>query len=167
MSKFFIEQYWDIRHIRNGKVIYEELDKQNIVVDSGEKAILDVFYRKKDILYFAGDYFYIGLYNGSISESTILTNVPNEPSGNGYVRTQVERSDVGWPTIEKHEGDWRVVSKEIELTASGGNIGPVSGAFVCTSLDSSGVLIGAVAMAVERTVKPGDKIIFQVRAKQK
>jgi len=118
-------------------------------------------------LYFAGDYFYIGLYKGSVAESTVLSTIPNEPSGNGYSRLSVERSDVGWPIIEKHEGDWRVVSKELELTASGGNIGPVGGAFVCTSSDNSGVLIGAIAMAVERTIKPGDKIVFQIRAKQK
>lgn len=160
-------QTWDIQHIRDGKVIYEELGKKNIIVDEGEKAILDVFYRKNDALYFADDYFYIGMYRGSISESTILTTIPNEPSGNGYSRLSVERSDVGWPTIEQHEGDWRVISIELELTASGGNIGPVSGAFVCTSLDNSGVLIGAIAMAVEITIQAGDKIIFRIRAKQK
>ena len=166
MSKF-VEQFWDIKHVRDGVVIYQELDKKNIVVDEGEKAILDVFYRKNDALYFAGDYFYIGLYKGSISESTILTTIPGEPSGNGYSRLQVERSSVGWSTIGKHEGDWRVVSKELELTASGGNIGPVGGAFICTSSDNSGVLIGAVAMAIERTIPAGDKIVFQIRAKQK
>jgi len=60
-----------------------------------------------------------------------------------------------------------VVSKEIELTASGGNIGPVNGAFIATTLDNSGSLIGAVAMAVERTVLAGDRILFQIRAKHK
>ncbi len=169
MSNFILEQRWDIRHFRKGQLIYEELDKKNILVDAGEKAIIDVFYRKKDILYFpTSDIFYVGLYRGSIAESTVLTTIPNEPSGNGYTRLQVERSDVGWPTIEQDVNDnWRVASKELEMTASGGSIGPVSGAFICTSSDNSGTLIGAVAMAVERTIQPGDKIIFQVRATQK
>ena len=168
MSKFFIGQFWDIRHIRNGKVIYEEKNKPNILVDEGEKAIIDVFYRKNAVLYFAADMFYIGLYKGTVSESTILTTIPNEPSGFGYARLQCERSNVGWPTIEKDgNNNWRVISKWLELTAVGGNIGPVSGAFICTSLDNSGALMGGVAMAVERTVLPGDKIQFRVRALQK
>lgn len=168
MSKFFISQFWDIRHIRNGKVIYEEKNKKNILVDQGEKAIVDIIYRKKDTLYFSADMFYIGLYKGSISESTILTTVPGEPTTGGYSRLQCERSDVGWPTIEKDgNNNWRVVSKWLELTAVGANIGPVSGAFICTSSDNSGTLFGAIAMSVERTVVPGDKIQFRVRALQK
>jgi len=165
MSKW-IEQRWDIKHIRNGKVIYEEKNKKNIVPNQGEKAILEVFYRGIDSIV-PNDKFYIGLYNGSIGESTTLATIPSEPSGNGYSRQEVERSTTGWPTIELDEGDWRVVSKEIELTASGGSIGPVNGAFIATTLDNSGSLIGAVAMAVERTVIAGDRILFQIRAKHK
>ena len=69
--------------------------------------------------------------------------------------------------MEKHDGDWRWISKELTLTASEGNIGPISGAFLCTSLDNLGSLIGAIATAVERTVLPGDKIIFTLRVKLK
>lgn len=163
----FLEQLWDIKHIRNGRVIYEEKDKHNIVPDEGEKAILETFYRGKASIYLPNNKFYIGLYKGSIGELTTLATIPNEPSGNGYSRLEVVRSPVGWPTIEKHEGDWRVVSKELELQASGGNIGPVNGAFIATTSDNTGALIGAVAMAVERTILAGDKILFQVKAKHK
>ena len=159
------ECVWSIKHIRNGKIIYQE-QKKNILTDEGEKAIGEVFFRDKGST-FLPDAFYIGLYRGSISESTVLATVPNEPSGNNYSRQSIERSVVGWPTIEKHEGDWRWISKEVSLTASGGNIGPVSGAFLSTSLGNTGSLIGAVAMKVERTVIAGDSIAFQLRAKLK
>jgi len=161
-----LEQIWTIRQIRNGKVIYEET-KKNIIPDEGEKALVDTFYRKNDSLYFAADLFCIGLYRGSISEATTIHTIPNEPSGNSYSRQPIERSSVGWPTIEKHEGDWRVVSKTVTITASGGDIGPVSGAFLCTSSDDSGVLLGAVAMTIVRTIPAGDKIEFEIKAKQK
>jgi len=161
-----LEQIWTIRLRRNGKVIWQET-KKNLIVDEGEKAIVDILYRKNDDLYFIDDLFYIGLYKGSVSEATILSTIPNEPSGNGYSRQIVERSAVGWPTIEKNEGDWRVVSKTVTITADGGDIGPVSGAFICTSPDDSGVLIGAIAMTVENTILDGTDMEFEVRAKQK
>jgi len=160
------ECIWDIKHVRDGRVIWE-MEHGNILVDEGEKAMGEVFFRNKGSLYLPGDVFYIGLSKGSISESTILATIPNEPTGNGYQRLQVERDNIGWPTMEQHEGDWRWISKELTLSASGGSIGPVDGAFLCTSLDNSGALIGAVAMPVERTVPAGDKIIFQLRAKLK
>lgn len=161
-----LEQIWTIRQIHNDKILWEET-KKNIIVDEAEKAFVDTFYRNNSALYFAAATFYTGLYRGSIGESTILSTVPGEPSGNGYARTAIERSVVGWPTIEQHENDWRVVSKTITITASGGSIGPVDGTFLCTSLDDTGILIGALAFKASRTIPAGDKIEFFVRAKQK
>ena len=162
-----LEQIWRVRQYYKGKVIYEET-KKNIIVDEGEKAFVDVFYRANASVYFAPTpFFYVGLYQGSINETTVLTTIPNEPSGNGYTRQAIARSTLGWPTIEKHEDDWRVVSTQVSFTASGGNIGPVSGALLCTSSDNSGVLIGALAMTFERTIPSGDVIEFEIRAKHK
>jgi len=166
----FYECIWNIKCVdMNGKLRWEE-EHPNILVDEGEKAILDVFFRDKDSLYFSdldNPKFYVGLYRGTVTESTILATIPNEPTGNGYARLVCERSSVGWPTIEQDEGDYRVISKEFTLTASGGTIGPVNGAFIGTSSDNSGVLIGAVAMSIERTILSGDTIIFQMRVKLK
>jgi len=165
--KYGIEQIWKVRQYHKGKVIYEE-EKKNIVVDEGEKAFVDVFYRGNSSVYFAATpLFWVGLYQGSISEATVLTTIPNEPASAGYARQSIARTTLGWPTIEKHENDWRVVSVQISFTAVGGNIGPVSGAFLCTSLDNSGVLIGALSMTFERTIPAGDVIEFEIRAKHK
>jgi len=162
----FYDCEWHIRHIRDGKIIYEEKTK-NILVDEGEKAIVDTFFRNNASSYLSSDVFYIGLHKGTVSESTTLATIPNEPVGNGYSRIECERSNVGWPTLEQNDGDWQVVSKEIGLTAAGGDIGPVNGAFLGTSLDNFGVLIGAVAMKIERTILAGDTIIFQLTVKLK
>ena len=173
MSKHkFYECIWNIKCFnRNKKLLWEE-EHPNILTDEGEKAILDVFFRGKDSSYFSdlvNPKFYIGLCKGTVTESTILATIPGEPGlgVNGYNRSACERSDIGWPTIEKDEEDYRVVSKELSLTAVGGSIGPVNGAFLGTSLDDSGTLIGAVAMIIERTVLAGDTIIFQLRTKLK
>jgi len=60
-----------------------------------------------------------------------------------------------------------VVSKEVTFTASGGDIGPLNGAFLCTSSDATGALIGAVATGVERTIIAGDQAILDLKFKQK
>jgi len=161
------EAIWDIKcYDGNGRLKWEEI-RSNILVDEGERAIVDTFFRNNAASYFPATNFYVGLYKGSISESTVLTTIPGEPSGNGYARTVCERSSVGFPTLEQDGGDWRVVSKEFSLTASGGSIGPVNGAFLGTSLNDTGSLIGAVAMAIERTILSGDTVTFQIRIKIK
>jgi hypothetical protein len=159
---------WNFRHVRKGQILFEIVDKQNILVDEGEKAMVDSFFRKNDSNYFpSGDFFYVGFYKGTITEVSTLASIPNEPVGNGYARIAIERSSIGFPTLEQDEGHWRVVSKEVTFIASGGDIGPLNGAFLCTSSDNSGVLIGAVATGVERTIISGDQAILDVKFKQK
>jgi hypothetical protein len=164
-----IEQRWTIGHVRAGHILWEVIEKKNRLVDAGEKAIVDSFYRNKSANYFGMTNFYVGMYNGSISESTVLSTLPNEPTSGvfGYERKVIERSDVGFPTMEKHEDDWRVVSKDLTFTASGGDIGPVNGVFLCTSSDNSGTLIGVLSFGVERTIINGDNIIVTVKCKMK
>jgi len=162
------ECLWTVTQRRQGKVIWEIVDKKNMLVDSGEKAIIDTFFRNNGSNYFGMTDFWIGLYNGTLAEATVLSTLPNEPPTlYGYSRMRVERSAVGWPTIEKHEGDWRVVSKTLTLTASGGDIGPVNGSFLCTSSDNTGTLIGSLSFGVERTIIDGDGIDITMKAKLK
>lgn len=166
MSKHkFYDCNWHIRCTKGGKVLWE-IDKHNILVDEGERAIGEVFFRNGDASYLPGS-FYTGMYRGTISESTTLATVPNEPSGNGYSRQEIERSSVGWPTVEQHEGDWRWISKTITITASGGDIGPCGGAFLCTSTDATGAIVSAIAFPVERTIVSGSSVEFTLRVKLK
>jgi len=160
---------WNFQHIRNGEVIFEFKDRKNILCDEGEKAMVDTFFRKNASLYFSDDYFYIGLYKGTVVETSTLSTIPKEPAASyGYSRLAVERSSVGFPTIEQDEdGNWRVVSKEITYTASGGDIGPINGAFLCTSSNDTGALIGAVAAGIDRTIKAGDQSKLSLKFRQK
>lgn len=162
-----LEQIWKVQHFHKGKIIWE-MEKKNIIVDEGEKALVDTFYRDNSSLYFSAPMFYVGLYQGNIAEDTILTTIPNEPTVEfGYSRQSIPRTTLGWSTIELNEGDWRVVSQQVEFTAFEGNIGPVSGSFLATSSDNSGILIGALSFSFERTIPAGDLIQFEIRAKHK
>jgi hypothetical protein len=158
---------WLFKCVKDGRILWEN-SVNNILVTEGGKAITDSFLRANDATYFAATNFWVGLYRGSISKSTVLATVPGEPSGNGYSRNVIERSSVGWPTFEiDDDGDWRLTSKEITIQASGGDIGPVDGGFLGTSSDNSGYLIGAVATGVQRTIWAGASLIVQLRAKVK
>lgn len=150
----------------DGNIIGRER-KKNILVDQGEKAVVETFLRANDAAYFPSTDFYIGFYRGSIAETTTLLTVPNEPSGNGYSRQVIHRSVAGWPTIEKDDGDYRAISEEVTFTSTGGDIGPFSGGFLCTSLDNLGYLISAVASSAERTILSGASMSLSLKVKVK
>jgi len=151
-----------LRHVREGKVIWR-LEDHNLLMKGGGRAIVDTIVRDNGTSYFIETDWFVGLYRGTVSRSTVLATIPGEPSGNGYSRSQCERSSVGFPTLEVDSEDyWRVVSKELTITASGGSIGPVDGAFLCTSSSSSGTLIGTIATGVQRTILAGDSMIAQL-----
>ena len=158
---------WTIKHVRDGKVIWQ-FNHDNLLTYEGAKALVDTIFRDNASTYWVDTNFFVGMYHGSVSKTTVLATVPGEPAGNGYARVECERSIIGFPTIEQDElFDWRVVSKEMTFGAVGGNIGPIDGAFICTSSDNSGALIGAVAFGVQRTIISGDSIIATIKAKIK
>jgi hypothetical protein len=134
-------------------------------VNDGKKAYLDIIYRDGVANYLGDGYFYVGFYYGTISKSTDLSSIPGEPVGNGYARVQIERSAVGWPTLMQNtDGSWTITSKQLTMTASGGDIGPVNGYFLCTSSDNSGVLLGSTAFGQEITILNGETENFYVKA---
>jgi len=138
-----------------------------MLMNSGEKAIVDTFFRNRANIYFGSGthQFFVGLYRGSVSESTTLATIPGEPSGNGYSRQVINRSAEDWPTLEQNDDlDWMASSVEVYFEAVGGDIGPADGYFVCTSADNLGTLIGTVPFKMERTIKAGDRAIIQVQS---
>ncbi len=159
---------WTVKHFRAGKLIWELRDFKNMLVNEGQKSILDTYFRARDSVYFGSTNFYIGLCNGSVSKTTILSTIPNEPAvAFGYSRLLLERSVVGWPVIEMNEGDWRIVSKELEFSAVGGDFSAVNGAFLATSSDNVGSLVGSLTFGIEREILAGDSCTVQLRAKIK
>jgi len=161
MSKHgFYEGIWTIKHVRKGAVIWEET-KRNALVDEGESLMLDTFFRNIN----QPTQFYVRLAFDSIAETDTLSNIQREPVGSGYAPQILERSLVGFPTLELHEGDYRVKSKEVTFTASGGSIGPVNVAYLATTLNNTGKLVGYVALSIERTILDGDEVYVAMTIK--
>lgn len=158
----FYEGFWDIKHIRDGKVLWEE-EVHNDLLDEGEQNMLQVYFRDEQLPVS----FYLRLAYDSIRETDTLSNIENEPSTGGYTAQTLERSTVGFPTLEKHEGDYRVVSKLITFTASGGVIGPVNVMYLATTTDNTGILVASISMSVARTLQSGDFLQVTIKIKLK
>jgi hypothetical protein len=152
---------WQIKHLSpTGEVLWQE-SKHNDLVDEGERSIIMSYFRAEEL----PTAFYARLAYDSISLTDSLSDVQNEPSGNGYDPIVLERSSVGFPTIEQDAGDWRVVSKQITFTATVGNWGKVNVLFLATTSNNLGKLIACVPLTMTRVMNAGDSLVATIRIK--
>jgi len=164
--KSFFDNIWIIKCFdKNGNLKWEETGKNNITTE-GAEALLEVFFRN-DTTYVPTE-FYIRLCNDTLTSSDTLTTILNEPGSTyGYAGQLVERSSTGFPTKELSDGDYRLVSKEVTFTASGGVIGPVTTAYLATTINNDGKLICYKVLSVTRTIADGDSAVIQMKIKTK
>ena len=151
---------WTIQHIRNGKVIWFDVGK-NSLVQQGEEQILETYFRAGVL--FIPSQFYVRLCNETLLITSTLTSISTEPSGSGYAPQLLERSTIGFPTKELIGGVYRLTSKMLSFTASGGQIGPVNAAYLATTLDNTGSLIAFRTLSMARTILDGDTMTLQFR----
>jgi hypothetical protein len=146
---------------QEGRLIWSQEWTPNALADEGEANILDVYFRNQN----APTQFYLRLYNSTPTETSTLSSLTGEPSGNGYAAQLVERSTVGWPTLALDAGDYQLTSKEVTFSASGGSWGPVTYCVLATTSDNTGKLISFVALSTSRTLQAGESL--KVTMKQK
>lgn len=87
---------WVVTHKnRHGEVLWADTVNNALTIE-GEMAYLSTIYRGAPL----GN-FYIRLFNDTPARDDILGNLGGEPSANGYAAQLIERSDVGWPVLDK------------------------------------------------------------------
>lgn len=159
----FWEGIWEITCVgKDGKVKWQE-EVYNALANQGEMNLLDTFFRLQN----APTEFYLRLCYDTLAETDTLSVVQNEASGFGYAPQVVERSLTGFPVLELDAGDYRVITKQVSFTAAGGDIGPFNTLYLATTSDNSGLLIGFIALSIERTVLSGDTMLARLRIKLK
>jgi hypothetical protein len=136
-------------------LLIAEFQRPNALTYQGESVLLDLFFRGLN----APAQFYFRLCNDTLDVGDVLTTITGEPTSNGYAPQLIERSDIGWPTIELHDGAYRVVSKQVTITASGGDIGPVNTGYIASTLDNTGILVAFVNFDVPRTILNGSSLL--------
>lgn len=159
----FWEGIWEFEiRDKQGKIL-EKFKMQNALVDQGERSLLDTYFRSQN----APSQFFVRLCNDTMDETDTLITMQGEPVGNGYVPQILPRSSSGFPTLELEEGDYMIVSRDLEFTAEGGDITQVNTAFLATTFDNSGLLIAFVNLNTPKTINDGNSLIVRFKIKMK
>jgi hypothetical protein len=158
----YYDSVWTVQHIRNGKVIWED-EGNNSLVQGGEEQILETYFRATTA--YMPTSFYVRLCNETLLTTSTLTSITSEPVGNGYAAQTLARSAVGFPTKDIDSGVYRLTSKLLTFTASGGQIGPVITAYLSTTSDNSGTLIAFRTLSLSRTIMDTDSMTITIKIK--
>lgn len=153
---------WSFVHYNADGSIKDQWSMFNALLDEGEQDILDIVFRNAS----EPSSFYVGLCNSTPGETTTLTTLSGEPSGSGYARIALARDNTDFPTLALASGDYQLTSKTVTFTASGGTIGAVTSAFLCTvASGTSGKLYASVALSTSRTLADGESLTVTLNIK--
>lgn len=153
----------EVRHIRDGEVIWEERNLKNTLHLEGEQFILSALFRTITGVS-VPSFYYLGLDNRtSLLLSDNMATLSTEPTGNGYSRQPIS-SSTGFALENYSSGGydhWKAKSQIVAFTASGSQWGPVSNVFLTDRVDDSGFLISTAALGVTRVVLPTESLTFR------
>jgi hypothetical protein len=145
----------EIQHIRNGEVIWEQKNLLNTLHVGGELFILTCCFDNDGSLPPANYYF--GLDNrAAISIDDLITDLSDEPDGNGYLRAAVASS--GQFNVDVLSNVYRATSQIVTFSATVGGWGPVSTLFLATTSDNTGILIASSPLTNSISLTDGDAI---------
>lgn len=132
-----------------------------LLANQGVDSIIRNFFRGESV----PANFYIRLANEAIVPSSLLSGISTEPAiANGYYSTPAAISavtlpstTVGFPVVLLENNTTKVTSKEYTITASGGDIGPASVAYLATTPagDNTGLLIAFMNLPTVKTILDG------------
>jgi len=131
----------------------------NMVHNEGEQYLLQAAFSEEQT---PPANFYVGLDDrAALAEDDVLTDLSNEPSGDGYARQPVASDNVD-VTVALDSGDYKATFKEVTFTASGGTWNSVRNLFFCTVVSgTAGKLIASRALSQARVVADGESLDVQ------
>jgi len=160
-----------IRHIRNGKIIWEQRNVNNILHDQGEIALLSAYFATAMTDYGAPPAnLYLGLdarYGGAgLAEADTLASLSGEPSGSGYARQPLSTGGTGLSGqdfyINQPAAYYRADGATVTFTTAGG-WSAVTDMFLCTVISGAvGTLISSLALDATRTLVGTDSLTASI-----
>lgn len=145
----------NIQHCnREGKVLWEDRDGANALVNEGEEYFLKVGLGAAVMA--AATYLGLSKSNeATLGEAVTLATIA-EVSGTSYARCSVTSDLTDW-TASLNSGDWQLLSKQVTFTA-GGTWDAALSLFLATSSDGSGKVLSTKDLSVSRTLLDGDTL---------
>jgi hypothetical protein len=145
----------EIEHVRNGKVIWQDRNLYNTLHTLGEQFLLSCCFVNPGNVVPAN--YFLGLDNRTVLDvNDAMTDLIDEPSGNGYLRQSIS-SSTGF-TLQLNNGIYEALTQIVSFTAHGGSWGPVQSMFLATTSDNTGVLVASVPLSQPATLQDGDAV---------
>jgi hypothetical protein len=151
----------EIKHWRNGKVIWEQNQILNLLHNDGEEYVLRAAFNGGRISNVIPENFYMGLDNRQFpAAGDTMDSLISEPSSNGYTRQPI--SSAGDFTVVEDSSHFRAVSPIMAFQAAGGNWGPVQNLFLTDRTDNTGYLISTATLQTPITVNDGETVTLRL-----
>lgn len=151
----------EIKHWREGEVIWEQNNILNLLHLDGEEFVLRAAFNGGRISNIIPENFYMGLDNRQApSASDTMDSLIAEPTANGYTRQPI--SSAGDFTVVEDSSHFRAVSPIIAFQASSGSWGPVQNLFLTDRTDNTGFLISTAIIQTPITVNDGETVTLRL-----
>jgi hypothetical protein len=152
----------EVKHIRDGEVIWEERNLHNLLHQDGEEFMLRAVFQGGPLENpTIPEYYYLGLDNRqSLSIEDTITDLVGEPAGSGYQRQAVS-SETDF-AINFETDHFVATSPIVAFQATVGSWGPVSNLFITDQNDESGYLIATAPMNSGIEVVAGDSVTRRI-----
>jgi len=152
----------EIKHVRDGKVIWEQHNVLNTLHQDGEEFMLRAVFQggptENPVI---PENFYLGLDNRqSVSIEDTITDLVGEPAGSGYQRQAVS-SETDF-AINFETDHFVATSPIVAFQATVGSWGPVSNLFITDQNDDSGYLIATASLNSGIEVVSGDSVTMRI-----
>jgi hypothetical protein len=153
-----------IQHIRDGQVIWEDGNIDNVLHDAGAEAILSAYFATGMSGYGPPPpALYLGLDARTVlTTADVMTTLVGEPVGNGYARKAQATNGTGLsgqPFYVTEPGAYYEVQGIVETWIATAVWSQVTNLFLSTiSTGTDGILIASVPLSAPRTLQNGDNL---------
>lgn len=152
----------DVKHIRNGKVIWEQQNVYNTLHQDGEEFMLRAVFQGGPVENpTIPENYYLGLDNRQlVTIDDTISDLVGEPAGSGYQRQAVS-SETDF-AINFENDHFVATSPIVAFQATVGSWGPVSNLFITDQNDDSGYLIATATLNSGIEVVAGDSVTMRI-----
>jgi len=159
----------------NGDILYNSGWEPNQVSDEGFKSMFDTYFRNNDDLTEAPVSFKVGLvvtdvtHPAQTSTYAQVAAIQPDNASEGYAEQPLTRNNTGFTALELSSGDMQITSASVTFTNTetigGTTWDTVVAAYLATIGSTATYFFSWKALAVNRTLEPGDSLDVTVRQK--